>query len=69
MNHWVKYNVYTQTRKTVQSRLTTHLEKLKYLKNYRQGKMKVTYWKKCDEFVSTSKQLKKEERKREEENC
>ena len=37
INHWVKYNVYTLIRKTVQSRLTTHLEKLKYLKNYIQA--------------------------------
>ena len=57
MNHWVRYNVYTLTRKTVQSRLTTHLEKLKYLKNYPKGKQKDTYWKQYDAFVSATKQL------------
>ena len=57
MNHWVRYNVYTLTRKTVQSRLTTHLEKLNYLKNYLKGKKKDTYWKQYDVFVSATKQL------------
>ena len=57
MNHWVKCNIYTQTRKTGQTRLTTHLEKLKYLKNYRKGKKKDKYWKQYDEFISASKQM------------
>ena len=57
MNHWVKYNIYTLTIKTVPSRLTTHLEKLKYLINYPKGKTKDTYSKQYYEFVSASKQL------------
>lgn len=57
MNHWVKYNVYTLTRETVQSCLTTHLEKLKYLKNHQKGRKKDTYWKYYYEFVLASKQL------------
>ena len=57
MNHRVKYNVYTLTRETVQSCLTTHLEKLKYLKNHQKGRKKATYWKHYYEFVLASKQL------------
>ena len=51
MNHWVKYNVYTQARKTVPPRLTTQLEKLKYLKNYQKDKKKNACWKQYNEFV------------------
>ena len=29
INHWIKWNVYTQTRKSVQSRLTAYFDKLK----------------------------------------
>ena len=57
INHWIKCNVYTQTRKSVQSRLTAYFDKLKYLKDYPKNKKKDTYWKQYSEFVSASKQL------------
>ena len=57
INHWIKCNIYTQTRKSVQSRLTAYFDKLKYLKDYPKNKKKDMYWKQYSEFVSASKQL------------
>ena len=56
MNHWIKF-VHTQTRKGVQSCLTTHLEKLRHFKNYLECKKKDKYWKEYDDFVSVRIEL------------
>ena len=58
LNNWVKYNVYTLTKKT-QFNLILQLiwKNRSILKNYPKGKKKDIYWKQYYEFVPANKQL------------
>jgi hypothetical protein len=57
MNHWIKCNVYTKTRKRVQEQLQEHFAKFKYLRDYPKKKKKATYWNKYNIFIANCKKL------------
>ena len=73
INHWVNYNVYTQSRKTIPQRLMVILKKYKYFREYPKNKKKVKYWNEYQKFIIACRNLfdiigSQERRKKKQEN-